>query len=82
MHNEIRTKINQTIDQYSCHQWIDCISGKTPREKGDLWISSSSKGGILSLLCEISSYKWQTRKEMEKKSKLIPSRGEVNILMR
>jgi hypothetical protein len=55
MHKEIRTKINQTIDQYSCHQWIDYISGKTPRKKGDLWIPSSNKGGILSPLCEISS---------------------------
>jgi hypothetical protein len=82
MHKEIRTKINQTIDQYSCHQWIDCISGKTPRKKGDLWIPSSSKGGLLSPLCESSSYKWKTRKEMVKQSNLIPSRGEVNNLMR
>ena len=82
MHKEIRTKINQTIDQYSCHQWIYYISRKTPRKKRDLWIPSSLKRGISIPLCESSSYKWKTRKEMVKKSNLIPSRGEVNGLMR
>jgi hypothetical protein len=72
MNEETITKINQTIDQYSCHQWIDCISGKTTKRKGDLWVPSSSKGGLLNPLCESSSYKWKTRKEMVKKSKLIP----------
>jgi hypothetical protein len=34
MHKEIRTKINQTIDQYSCHQWIIILVGKHQRERG------------------------------------------------
>jgi hypothetical protein len=81
MHNEIRTKINQTIDKYSCHQWRHYISEKTPKKKGYLWVPSLSKGGLLSPLCESSSYEWKTRNEMVKKSKIIPSGGDKDSLM-
>jgi hypothetical protein len=28
-------ELEKKIKQHACHQWISCVSGKTPKRKGD-----------------------------------------------
>jgi hypothetical protein len=53
----IRT-LEQEINNTHATNGKDCISGKkTPKRKGDIWVPSSSKGGLLDPQILSSSYK-------------------------